>query len=57
MITAQNNHYGTIAIVAGRRMEFATENEAREYKQNEESFQDILQKEIEKCKLKYGGRK
>ena len=54
---AQNNRYGTIAVVASRRMEFATEEEAIEYQQDKESFAEVLQKEINKCKLKYGGRK
>ena len=54
MPLAQNNHYGTIAVVSGKRMEFATEEEAREYSQ--ESFQEVLQREISKCKLKYGGQ-
>ena len=54
---AKNNCYGTMAVVASRRMEFATEEEAREYQQDKESFAEILQKEINKCKLKYGGQK
>ena len=52
---AQNNRYGTIIPVGRTLMEFATEEEAREYQQ--ESFAEILQKEINKCKLKYGGQK
>ena len=55
---AQNNRYGTVSIVASRRMEFATEEEAIEYQQDKESFAEVLQKEINKCKLKYrGGQK
>ena len=54
---AQNNRYGTIVPVGRTLMEFATEEEAREYQQDKESFAEVLQKEINKCKLKYGGRK
>ena len=35
MITAQNNHFGTIAIINGCKMEFATEDEALEYEEYE----------------------
>ena len=31
MIMAQNNRFGTVAKIEGRRMEFATEDEALEY--------------------------
>lgn len=57
MAIAQNNRYGTFEIVAGQRMEFATEDEAKEYAEDTESFAEVLQKEIIKYKLKYGGRK
>lgn len=57
MIVAQNNRYGTILPVNGTLMEFATEEEAREYgNDDDEDFQKVLQKEIIKCKLKYRRR-
>ena len=52
---AQNNRFGTVLPVGGTLMEFATEEEAIEYQQDKESFAEVLQKEINKCKLKYGG--
>ena len=57
MAIAQNNRYGTFEVVAGQRMEFATEDEAKEYAEDTENFAEVLQKEIIKYKLKYGGRK
>lgn len=33
---AQNNRFGTIAIIEGRRMEFATEDEAYEYEEEDD---------------------
>lgn len=55
MVMAQNNRYGTVVPVGRTLMEFATEEEAIEYKKDKENFAEILQKEINKCKLKYVG--
>lgn len=48
MIVAQNNRYGTIAKVEGKLMEFATEDEAHEYK--EQSFSEVLEQKMEETK-------
>ena len=53
MIVAQNNRYGTIIPVGGALMEFATEEDAREYAEDDEDFQKVLQSAIHRCKLKY----
>ena len=45
---AQNNRYGTVAKVEGRLMEFATEDEAREY--DRPSFEEILLHEMAEAK-------
>ena len=38
---AQNNRFGTIAVIEGRRMEFATEEEAYEYAEEETDDSNI----------------
>ena len=38
---AQNNRFGTIAIVEGKRMEFATEDEACEYVEEEDNESNL----------------
>lgn len=48
-VVAQNNRYGTIATIEGTRMEFATEDEAKEY-QREHSFREMLEHEEEEIK-------
>ena len=51
-ITTLNNCYGSRLYVGETFREFANEEDAREYEQSED-FQKVLQKEVNKYKLKY----
>lgn len=53
-VWTQNNTFaGAFAIIGGKRMEFDTEDDAREYAERK-SFAEVLHEEVQKLEAKYG---